>query len=249
MSHGSRPDRPLQDRLIFYRTAPMDCSYLPGRTEIRALCQISPDHVAAGVFDRLTALGFRRNQSYLYRPICDTCQACVSVRIPVERFTGSRWTRKLRKRNAMFSETLAPALIDDEHFALFSDYETVRHPGSDMAQMSRRDLQAMVEGSPARTAMLDLRAPDGRLVATCLVDIGDIGLSAVYSFFAPDLERHSLGSELVLRLVDRARRDGLPHVYLGYWIADCRKMSYKTRFQPLEYLLGSEWVEKLPETS
>jgi len=110
-----------------------------------------------------------------------------------------------------------------------------------MATMSFYDYRAMVEDTPIETFMVEFRDPDDRLVGACLTDrLGD-GLSAVYSYFLPEMERRSLGSFTILWLIERARAMGLPHVYLGYWVRESRKMAYKVRFQPSEILVGGSW--------
>jgi arginine-tRNA-protein transferase len=129
-----------------------------------------------------------------------------------------------------------------EQFALFSRYLSCRHGDGEMAGMGFADYRAMVEDTPIDSGLFELREADGTLVAGCLVDRSTDGLSAVYSFFEPDRTADSLGSFIVLRLIDEARRRALPYVYLGYYIAESRKMAYKTRFRPLEAFGPEGWA-------
>jgi arginine-tRNA-protein transferase len=134
-----------------------------------------------------------------------------------------------------------PARATAEQFQLFQRYQTARHGDGDMATMSFYDFRAMVEDTPIETFIVEFRDPDDRMISACLTDrLGD-GLSAVYSFFAPALERRSLGTHAILWLIERARLLGLPYVYLGYWVPESRKMAYKSRFRPAEVLAGGAW--------
>ncbi|MCC7274600.1 MAG: arginyltransferase [Alphaproteobacteria bacterium] len=230
--------QPLQH---FYRTAALPCPYLEGRMERKVLTEISGP-AAAALYNGLSRAGFRRSHHLAYRPACTGCNACIPVRVAVGTFIASRNLRRL----ARFSEELAaaeePAVASGEQFRLFSRYQRSRHAESDMATMTFGDYRAMVEDSPIETRLVTLRDPAGRLYAACLADRLDDGFSAVYSFFDPDEARRSLGTVLVLRLVERALVLGLPYVYLGYWIAGSRKMAYKARFRPLEALGPGGWT-------
>jgi arginine-tRNA-protein transferase len=139
-----------------------------------------------------------------------------------------------------------PARASAEQFALFQRYQTARHGDGDMAAMGFYDYRAMVEDTPITTGMVEFRDPAGRLLGACLTDWLSDGLSAVYSFYEPDEPRRSLGTYAILWLVARARAVSLPFVYLGYWVPESRKMSYKARFRPSESLAGGVW-RRLPE--
>lgn len=146
------------------------------------------------------------------------------------------------KKNADLIEEDAGMAALEEHFALFSRYVSSRHGDGDMATMDRRDYRNLVLTSPVHTTLFEHRsAKDNSLKAVCLTDVLDDGFSAVYSFFDPDETVRSLGSYMVLKLVERAGKEGLPYVYLGFWIPQSRKMSYKARFRPLEGFSGNGW--------
>ena len=197
--------------------------------------------------DLLTQGVFRRSQSIAYRPACDDCNACVPVRIPVDQFTPSRSLRRVLARNAGVTGTELPAEAKREHYALFRRYLATRHAGGGMADMDFADYRAMIEDSPVDTHLIEFRHPDRSLFGICLTDRMGDGLSLVYSFFDPDLERRSPGSYIVLWHVERARQLTQGYVYLGYWIGESRKMAYKTRFQPLEALGAEGWRPLPPE--
>lgn len=229
-SHGTR---------FFFATAPMPCPYLPGRVERRVVTELVGNDAAA-LHDALSLAGFRRSHGVAYAPACPDCNACVAARIVVDRFVPSRSQRRVLKTNAHLGAAAA-AGVTDEQFVLFSRYQNSRHGDGDMTRMDFLDYQRLIEETPVDTALIEFREPDRRLVAACLVDRLRDGLSAVYSFFEPTLHWRSLGTSMILWLVEEARREGLPYAYLGFWVAGCSKMSYKIRFQPLEGYTPEGW--------
>ncbi|BBK41929.1 putative arginyl-tRNA--protein transferase [Allostella vacuolata] len=234
--------QPLQH---FYRTAALPCPYLDGKMERKVLTEIAGP-TAASLYNGLSRAGFRRSHHLAYRPACAGCNACVPVRVAVDRFVPSRNLRRLARLSDELATAEEPARATGEQYRLFTRYQRSRHAESDMATMTYGDYRAMVEDSPIETRLLTLRDAAGQLFAACLADRLDDGYSAVYSFFDPDQARRSLGTMLVLRLVEQAVVQSLPYVYLGYWIADSRKMAYKVRFQPLEALGPSGWATMAP---
>lgn len=248
---------PLQH---FFRTSPQACPYLDRRTERKIITELPggferilssavdpgagtalPGSVA--LYSDLSRAGFRRSHRYAYRPACPSCAACVPVRIPVGRYRSQRSGRRLERLNADLSADIMPATAEAAHFETFSEYVRSRHGDSDMASMNFSDYRTMIEDSPVDTVLVTLTDPEGGLAGACLADILDDGLSAVYSFYRPDPPQRSLGTYLVMTLLDLARARQLPYVYLGYWIRESRKMAYKTRFKPLEALGPDGWAE------
>ena len=224
----------------FYRTAALPCPYLPGKAERKLVTELAGRHASA-FYNELSRAGFRRSHHLAYRPACIGCSACVPVRIPVAHFDESRSLRRIRNANRDLLRRCLEADATLEQFRLFQRYQRSRHAESDMAAMTFGDYQAMVEDSPVATKMVELRDAAGVLMGSGLYDPLDDGLSAVYSFYAPEAAKRSLGTFLVLALVDEARRRHLDYVYLGYWIAESAKMSYKARFRPLEALSAKGW--------
>jgi arginyl-tRNA--protein-N-Asp/Glu arginylyltransferase len=232
--------KPPRRPQFFYTTAPLPCPYVAGRTERKVVTEIvGPD--AAGLHDRLSRAGFRRSHNIAYAPVCPSCQACVPIRIPVDRFEPDRTFRRIRKTNEGLNGHRVPARATAEQFHLFQRYQQVRHGEGDMANMSFYDYRAMVEDTPIGTFLIEFRDRSDRLVSACLTDELADGYSAVYSFFAPDMEKQSLGTHAILWLIERAKALGLSYVYLGYWVAESKKMSYKARFKAGEVLLGGTW--------
>jgi arginyl-tRNA--protein-N-Asp/Glu arginylyltransferase len=225
----------------FYRTASLPCPYLDGKTERKLITEICGND-SYGFYNELSRAGFRRSHHLAYRPACAGCAACLPVRVAVENFEISRSLRRTMNANRDLALRLVPARATTEQYRVFTRYQRSRHAESDMASMTYGDYRAMVEDSPVMTLMLEHRKPDGTLVAGCLADLLDDGLSAVYSFFDPTEGARSLGTAMILALIAEARKRALPYVYLGYWIGASRKMAYKTRFRPLEALTSQGWA-------
>lgn len=225
---------------FFFATAPIPCPYLPGRMERRLVAELSGADPAL-LHDVLSQAGFRRSHRFAYVPVCRDCTACATVRIVCDAFQPSRTQRRVWKRNADLQGAEMRPCATYEQFALFKTYQSARHTGGEMSRMDFFDYQALVEDTPVDTMIAEFRDDDGTLVAACVADRLADGLSAVYSFFDDTAVRRSLGTYMILWLVERARALGLRHVYLGFWVADCTKMSYKAKFQPLEAYTPHGW--------
>jgi arginine-tRNA-protein transferase len=240
--------REPRDAPQFYLTSPAPCPYLPGRAERKVFTHLIGLRAPA-LNDSLTQAGFRRSQTIAYRPACEHCRACVSVRVVIADFAPSRGLRRVLRRNADLASEARPARATPEQFALFRRYVGVRHADGGMADMSMVDYQMMIEDSHVDTRLIEYRLPADapgadadRLVACCLTDRLADGLSMVYSFYEPDFEQQSLGAFMILDHLRRATEAGLPHLYLGYWVEGSRKMDYKARFLPQERLGPQGWV-------
>ncbi len=225
---------------VFYVLMETPCPYLAGRRERKLLTEIGgPEAVAR--YNNLSRAGFRRSHNFAYRPACADCDACVPVRVRADAFRPSRSLRRVARMNAALTAADRPPQATMEQYQLFSRYVRWRHSDGEMAAMDFTDYRTMIEDTRLKTRLTEFREADGRLVAACLTDWLEDGPSAVYSFFAPDLAGRSLGTFMVLWLIEAARRRDLPHVYLGYWIAASTKMAYKARFHPVEGLGADGW--------
>ncbi|MDR7229361.1 arginine-tRNA-protein transferase [Caulobacter sp. BE264] len=232
-------------QLRFFLTAPTPCPYLPGREERKVFAHL-PLSDGPVVNDSLTQVGFRRSQNIAYRPACETCRACQSARAPAAEYVLSRSERKILSRNEDLERHLVEAEATLEQFELLRRYLLARHADGGMAEMTWPDYVAMVEDTAVRTHLIEYRRRSldrgpGDLVACVLVDVLADGLSLVYSFYEPDQPRRSLGSFIILDHIIQARQNGLPYVYLGYWVPGSEKMAYKARFSPLEILKPGGW--------
>jgi arginine-tRNA-protein transferase len=220
---------------------------LPGREERKVFTHLVGRR-APSLNDTLTQSGFRRSQTIAYRPACEACRACVSVRVKVADFVLTRGLRRIAKRNARIERQSLRPQATSEQYALFRDYVGARHHDGGMADMTMIDYQMMVEDSHVETRLFEYRLKDendaggeGALVACCLTDVLADGLSMVYSFYNPTMVDRSLGAFMILDHVERVKRMGLEHLYLGYWVEGSRKMDYKARFLPQERLGMDGW--------
>lgn len=228
---------------FFYATAPLPCPYVPGRIERKVVTELGGTGAEA-LHDRLSRGGFRRSHNIAYAPVCQGCRSCIPIRIVVADFVPNRTQRRIAAVNAELRAYEMPPRATSEQFLLFQRYQMARHGDGDMAAMSFYDYRAMVEDTPIETWLVEFRDETDRLVGACLTDrLGD-GLSAVYSFFAPELARRSLGTQAIMWLVERAGELGLPYVYLGYWVPESAKMAYKAKFRRTQVLAGGAWVDR-----
>jgi arginine-tRNA-protein transferase len=225
--------------LTLYRSPPHACSYLQGRIATNAV--VDPKaRLSPLVYAHLLERGFRRSGALVYRPYCGHCQACVATRIPVESFHPNRTQQKIWKRNQDLKIHLAPARANEEYFDLYSRYINTRHAGGSMEDPTPESFEDFLLADWCDTQFVTFREQD-RLLCVSAMDVVPAGLSAVYTWFDPEASRRSLGTFAILWQIKAAQSRHLPYVYLGYWIENCRKMQYKTRFQLIEGLINDDW--------
>lgn len=229
----------------FYITPPQPCPYLAGEMERKVFTHLIGED-AGWLNNTLTHGGFRRSQNIAYRPACRNCAACVSVRVLVDEFAPSRSQKRVARLNADLDAAVVDCVPTSEHYSVFRGYIDSRHADGGMADMTVLDFAAMLEDSFVDTRLIEYRLPGSGLAAGALTDVLDDGLSMIYSYFEPDLAARSLGTFMILDHIRRARRLGLPFVYLGYWVKGSVKMDYKVRFQPQEHLTSAGWQRSRP---
>ena len=235
----------------FYLTAPAPCPYLPGRAERKVFTHLVGDR-AASLNDILTQGGFRRSQNIAYRPACEGCRSCISIRVVVDAFTPTGSMKRVSKQNRDVVGAQTTASPTSDQYSLFRAYLDARHAEGGMADMTVLDYAMMVGDSHVDTLVVEyrFRGPDtgitgrgeGPLIATALTDVLNDGLSMVYSFFDPEAAERSLGTFMILDHIAQARSMGLPYLYLGYWVEGSRKMDYKARFKHQERVMPQGWA-------
>ncbi len=230
----------------FFITAPTPCPYLPGMQERKVFTHLlGPD--AKALNSQLSQGGFRRSQNIAYKPACERCAACTSVRVPVRSFDWKNSFVRVLKKNQDVTTEVKTARATSEQYSLFRTYIDHRHGEGGMMEMSVLDFAAMVDDTIVDSRIVEYRMPtdyqpEGELVAAVLVDVLADGLSLIYSFYSPEFEQRSLGTLIILDMIRRTARMGLPYTYLGFWVEGSKKMMYKGRFTPQERLIQGAWT-------
>lgn len=227
-------------KLQFYVTIPSPCPYLPDRLERKIFTQLDPLS-GPHLNDYLTHSGFRRSQNVIYRPACENCVQCKSLRVLALDFKPSKSQRRVISRNADLIREICEPYATREQFELLQRYLLTRHPDGGMSDMDFRRYETMVEECASRTFIVEYRNQAHVLIACALVDELSDGLSMVYSFYAPDLTRRSLGSFMILDHLALCQQETFPHLYLGYWVQGSPKMHYKARYHPAQILGPRGW--------
>jgi arginine-tRNA-protein transferase len=228
-----------QQSIRLFQTVEHACGYWPERLS-RDLIVDPTDPLLPTLFERALAMGFRRSGGHVYRPHCSGCRDCISVRIPVAEFRPGRTQRRCLARNADLDVRMAPARRTDENFALYKRYLDTRHAGGGMDDPAPENFDGFLACPWSPTHFMEFRL-GGELLAVAVTDVVPHGLSAVYTFYAPEHAARGLGNYAILRQLQWARETGRSHVYLGFWLDRHPKMAYKRGYRPLEYLDGAQW--------
>ena len=222
-----------------FTTFPHRCSYLPNR-EATTLFVDPRQNITPELYTELSTMGFRRSGDHVYRPHCNSCNACTAARVAVQDFSPSKSQKRVLQANRDLTLRITDSVNDDEAYALYERYITQKHADGDMYPPDREQYESFLNDSLACTQYFRLYDQD-KLICVAVSDEMLDGLAAIYTFYDPDCAKRSLGTLAVLLQISHAKKRSLPFVYLGYWIEGCRKMSYKTRFRPLELLSNGRW--------
>ncbi len=231
----------LSQKLRFFLTPPHDCNYLDG-IEATSLFADPLHPKDKELYSVLISNGFRRSGEHLYQPYCSECSECIPIRIPVNKFQARRNQKRTWKNNQDLTIRIVETDYDEEHFQLYKKYLSNRHPDGGMDNPSTDDYKNFLWSSWSETRLFEFRL-NKKLVAVAVVDQLDNALSAVYSYYDPDFHQRSPGKHVVLYLIEYAKQMGFSWLYLGYWIAGCKKMKYKIEYRPTECFINEEWKE------
>tara|TARA_B100001093_G_scaffold492455_1_gene533600 strand:+ start:1115 stop:1834 length:720 start_codon:yes stop_codon:yes gene_type:complete len=223
---------------IYMLTKATPCPYLKGRIEKRIATDITYNNK---VYDELVLNGFRRVENWMYRPVCDNCSACKSYRVNIKDFELSKSLRRVSKNFNGISYKIIKNIATTEHYKLFKKYQFERHPGGSMSDMDKNEFISMIETSPIKTKLMEFRDNSKNLIGVLLLDIDNVNLSAVYSFFEPELSKSGIGNYMVAQTLLFGKRNKYKYLYLGYYINEISSMSYKSRFKPGQILNENDW--------
>ena len=231
--------RPHHESLDFYLTPEHDCSYLPQQQAMTLFADPSVC-INTDIYSELIQYGFRRSGTHVYRPRCPNCNACIPIRINAEDFTASRSQRRVWQRNQDLDVIVTAAEYNDEHFQLYRHYMHKRHAGGGMDNPDPEKYSEFLLNPYIDASLVEFRHQD-KLLAVASVDRLNNALSAVYTFFDPAESARSPGSLAILWQIDYAKQHNIEYIYLGYWIKQCQKMVYKSKYRPFEILRDGAW--------
>ncbi len=236
--HSDKPDY-ITDKITLFLSGEHPCSYLPGKfsQEIYAQPLVRFDN---HIYSQLIYSGFRRSGELVYRPHCKFCSSCIPVRIPVKNFSPNRGQSRILKRNSKIEATIRLPEFNQEHFSLYEKYVNNRHPNGGMDNPEPREFMEMLTCHWTQTFFIEFHLAN-KLVAVAVMDKLEDGYSAVYTFFDPDLAKHSLGGYAILWQIQETANQGFNYLYLGYLINECPKMSYKKQYRPIEQYINNRW--------
>jgi len=245
----SSPKQNIKElKLGFYMTPEHECNYLPEKNAKTVFAD--PDFpMNENIYTTLARHGFRRSGKHIYKPQCHQCNACIAIRLPVDDFNMNRNQKRNWSKNCDLKLIKNSATLNDEYFSLYQRYLETRHSEGGMENPDPDSFVNFLMTDWATTVFYEFRNNKDKLLAVAVVDELMDGLSAVYTFFDPDESHRSLGRYAVLTEIEAARNQGLQWLYLGYWIADCKKMQYKNEYQPLEYFYQEKWHDKPPQSA
>lgn len=228
-----------QQQLALYISSEQDCDYLPQQQSRNVF--IAPDaEISPDIYEQLIYLGFRRSGQHIYRPHCKTCRSCISTRIDVTNFNASRSQKRILAKTKALTFSIYPADFSEQHYQLYLRYQEHKHPGGSMQEFGRSEYRSFLCESLGNSVVFETRLND-KLLAVSVTDIFTHSISAVYTFFDPEFSTLSLGTYSVLQQIQYAKAHAKQHVYLGYYVKDSQKMSYKSNFRPLELLTENQW--------
>lgn len=230
-----------EQNLPMYISHPHECAYLPEQ-QSSSLFVDPAFPVDTQLYGLLLQNGFRRSGDLVYRPHCEHCNACIPIRIPVDRFQPGKTQKRIWRKNRDLEVRTGPPEYSDAHFELYCRYQRARHRDGTMDNPDPERYRQFLLSQHIDGMFLELYLDDV-LLAVAVADRVADGLSAVYTFFDPEYDKRSLGVYAVLLEIEEARTRGLDWLYLGYWIRECRKMSYKNQYRPFQIFKGEQWLE------
>ncbi|VAW84099.1 Arginyl-tRNA--protein transferase [hydrothermal vent metagenome] len=236
----NKTEHPLE-ALRFFVSQPHSCSYFSNRDSTSVV--LDPDTpLTTALYETLIQYGFRRSGKMLYRPHCATCQDCIASRVRLANYSPSRNQRRNIKLNKGISIRIQEPYFNDEHFALYCRYLDGQHPAGGMNNPTPESYLEFLTSNAIDTIFMEGRV-DNQLILVAAIDRLKHGWSAVYTFYDPQQKQRGLGKYAILWQLEQLQQQQLPWLYLGYWLEDHQKMSYKNQYQPFEIYQNDQWLE------
>lgn len=220
------------------------CGYL--ETKIAQSLFVHPSYsITTSTYAHLLEQGFRRSGEEVYAPHCSHCSACIPARLPLKKFKPSKSQRRCMRKNIETRVNIKPAIFEQAHYDMYLRYQAIRHPEGSMINTSPENYFSFLSSSWCNTQFVEFSIHN-ELAGIAIIDQFDEAWSAVYTFFEPKFSDYSLGVYAILWQIQQANLQQKEYLYLGFWLKDCPKMSYKTCYQPIQLLIDKQWVEMKP---
>jgi arginyl-tRNA--protein-N-Asp/Glu arginylyltransferase len=251
MSVGTRRPRLLDGHppeLLVY-DEDTNCPYLEARVA-RLPMRLPTRPLTAAEFSERLHAGDRRQGLVLYRPNCPDCSACEAIRLDIHTFAPNKTQRRIHRRGRrVFRVEIDDPSLSAEKVELYNKHKVGRSLMGEGDPIDEVGYGAFLVDSCTESFEIRYllsaspeRGEPERLAGVAIVDRGSDALSAVYTYFDPQLGSLSPGVFSILEQVELCKRWGLRWLYLGLYVADCSSMAYKARYLPHERLHGRRWV-------
>jgi leucyl-tRNA---protein transferase len=234
-------DKNILEKIQFYVTTKYPCGYINNQ-EAQSIVATPYKKVDERTYGDLIQQGFRRSGQYVYKPQCHECNACIPIRVCVEKFTKSQSQKRIIKKHSYITAKILPLNFEEEHYNLYVNYQNNRHRINSEITNDVADYNDFLIKSNVNTQIIEFRAK-GKLMMVTIIDRVKNGISAVYTFYDCNDTKLSLGTYSILWLLNFCNNEKLNHLYLGYWINDSKKMKYKVNFKPYELMINGSWQE------
>lgn len=228
----------MNENLKFGVTGDFDCNYLPEQKE-RLLVAVDERLHNNQHYSWLMHQGFRRSGNQIYRPHCQNCNACQSLRVVVQEFKPSRSQRRLIKKNSHFTVNYSNH-VKDSYYPLYEKYINTLHTDGSMYPASEQQYKSFIVSDITQQLFLEIWHDD-KLISVAVTDDLSDALSAVYTFYDPDYRQAGLGVYSILKQIEHSQALNRQYLYLGYQIDACKKMNYKNRYFPHQQLINNQW--------
>lgn len=224
----------------FGLTQQFPCSYLADKDE-QLLVFVEDNDAIETSYSQLIESGFRRSGELIYRPHCPDCNACQSIRVLVEKFVPSRGQKRVQKRNADIEIKIGHE-NKANYYPLYEIYINHRHTDGSMFPASMEQYLGFIACNWKPPLFMEFYLRQ-ELVAVAVTDEVTDGLSALYTFFRPDMDKRSIGTFAILSQIQHAQSLNKQYLYLGYQVDACTKMNYKINFLPYERFFANKWQQ------